>query len=117
MVTLKDCNALTPNFTLPYARLLFDRVRSARPVPVSVECCGLVVALSETISEALCAPTVAGVKDTPSVQFVLGASEIGIGPHVPVPLSAYSELDGVAFETSSGWVAPVLVTVRFFVTV
>ena len=73
--------------------------------------------MSESISEALCAPTVAGVKDTPSVQFVLGATVIGIGPHVPLPLRVYSELDGVAFETSSGWVAPVLVTVRFFVTV
>jgi hypothetical protein len=117
LVTAKDCAALTPNFTLPYARLLFDRVRSARPVPVSVTCCGLVMALSETISEALCSPIAFGVNETPSVQFVLGARVIGIAPHVPVPLRAYSELDGVALETSSGWVAPVLVTVRFLVTV
>ena len=117
MVTLKDCTALTPNFTLPYARLLFDRVRSARPAPLSVICCGLVVALSETISEALCAPIAFGMNDTPSVQFALGARVIGIAPHVPVPLRAYSESDGVALETSNGWAAPVLVTVRFFVTV
>ena len=73
--------------------------------------------MSETISEALCAPIAFGVNDTPSVQFVLGASEIGIEPHVPVPLRAYSESEGVALETSNGWIAPVLVTVRFFVTV
>jgi len=43
---------------------------------------------------------------------------IGIAPHVPVPLSEYSAgSDDIALDTTSGWVAPVLVTVRFLVTV
>lgn len=58
-----------------------------------------------------------GVNDTPSVQFALGAIEIGIAPQVPVPLRLYSESEGIAFETISGWVAPVLWIVRFFVTI
>ena len=78
------------------------------PAPENVTCCGLVVALSEIISDALFAPTAAGVNDTPIVQFVLGATVIGIAPQVPVPLRAYSESDGVALETTSGWAAPVL---------
>ena len=118
MVTLKDCGDLTPNFTLPNTRLVFDKDISAMPVPESAECCGLVMALSKIISVALSAPTALGVNDTPSVQFFLGAIEIGIVPQVPVPLSAYSRgSDSVAFEMINELVAPVLVTVRFFVTV
>jgi hypothetical protein len=58
------------------------------------------------------------VNATTIVQVVLGATVIGIAPHVPVPLKAYSaESDDVALAMISEWVAPVLSTVRFFVTV
>jgi len=108
---------LPPNLTLPYTRLLFERVRSARPAPVSVTCCGLVVTLSKTMSDALCAPTASGVNATPSVHDPKGETVTGIGPHVPLPLSAYSESDGVAPEMTSELVLPVLCTVRFLVSV
>lgn len=118
MVTLKDSAALRPNFSLPNARLLFDNVRPAMPVPVSVECCGLVVALSKSVSVPVCAPSAAGMNATPSVQVALGARVIGIAPHVPVPLNAYSAgSDDVELEMISERVAPVLSTVRFLVSV
>ena len=85
------------------------------PVPVSATCCGLVVALSVRVKVALCAPTLLGANAIPIVQLVLGATVIGMGPQVPVPLSAYSGSDGVALEMVSEWVAPVLETVRFLV--
>ena len=118
MVTLKDSGDLTPNFTLPNARLVFDKDISAMPVPESADCCGLVVALSKIITVALSGPTASGVNDTPSVQLVLGATVIGNAPQVPLPLSANSGgSDNVALEIVSELVFPVLVTVRFFVTV
>ena len=118
MVTLKDSSALPPNFTLPNTRLLFDIVRPAMPAPESVECCGLVVALSKIISVALCEPSALGVNATPSVQLVLGPTVIGIAPHVPAPLRAYSAgSDDVTFEMIKGLAAPVLSTVRFFASV
>lgn len=118
MVTLKDSAGLSPNFSLPNTRLLFDSVRPATPTPESVESCGLVVALSKIISVVPCAPSAVGVNATPSVQMVLGATVIGIAPHVPVPLRAYSAgSDDVALPMTSEWIAPVLSTVRFFVSV
>ena len=108
MVTLKASVPLTPNFTSPNSRLLLVVVRPAMPVPVSVTCWGLVVALSLNVSEALCVPTALGANVNPIVQFVLGATVMGIAPQVPVPLREYSESDGVALETTSGWLAPVL---------
>lgn len=108
---------MAPNFTSGYARLLTDVVRSATPVPLSAGCCGLVVELSVRVRVAPCDPSALGVNETPSVQFPLGETVIGIAPHVPVPLRAYSGSDGVALDTTNGWVAPVLVTVRFLVTV
>jgi hypothetical protein len=108
LVTLKASVPLTPNFTSPNSRLLLVVVRPAMPVPVSVTCWGLVVALSLSVNDAGRAPTASGVNDTPIVQFVLGAMVIGIAPQVLVPLRAYSESDGIALETTSGWVAPVL---------
>jgi hypothetical protein len=51
------------------------------------------------------------------VQLVEGATVIGIGPQVPVPLNAYSGSDAIALETTSGWILPLLVTVRLLVTV
>ena len=80
---------MRPNFTLPNTRLVFDVVKPAIPAPLSETCCGLVVALSKIFSVALCAPSALGVNATPSVQVVLGATAIGIAPHVPVPLRAY----------------------------
>src|ERR1700691_5470484 len=91
-------------------------VKPAMPAPLSVTCCGLVVALSKIIRVALCAPSAAGVNVTPIVQMVLGATVMGIAPQVPVPLSEYSGSDDVALETISGWVAPEFSTVRFFVS-
>ena len=118
MVTLKDTVGLRPNFTLPNTRPLFDNARPAMPAPESVECCGLPVALSKIISVALRAPSAAGVNATPSVQVVFGATVIGIAPHVPVPLRAYSAgSDDVALPMTSEWLAPALSTVRFFVRV
>jgi len=118
LVTLKDSADLRPNFTLPNTRPLFDSVRPAMPAPESVESCGLVLALSKIISVALCGPSALGVNATPSVQLVLGATVIGIEPHVPVPLRAYSAgSDDVALPMTSGWVAPVLLTVRIFARV
>jgi hypothetical protein len=118
LVTLKDSAGLRPNFTLPNIRLLFDSVRPATPAPESVESCGLVVVLSKIISVALCGPSAAGVNATPSVQVVLGATVIGIAPHVPVPLRANSAgSDDVALPMISEWFAPVLSTVRFLTSV
>jgi hypothetical protein len=51
------------------------------------------------------------------VHDALGATVTGIGPHVPVPLRAYSESDDAALEMISEWVLPVLWTVRFLATV
>lgn len=118
MVTLKDCTDLTPNFSLPNTRLVFDTVRPAMPVPLSDDDCGLVAELSKIINFALCAPTALGVNATPMVHEVLGATMIGTVPHVPVPLRANSAgSDDVAFEMNSGLVAPVLLIVRFFASV
>ena len=118
LVTLKDSTGLRPNFSLPNSRLLFDSVRLATPTPESVECCGLVVALSKISSVAPCTPSAVGVNATPSVQVVLGATVIGTAPQVPVPLRANSAgSDEVALPMISEWVAPVLSTVRFLVSV
>lgn len=88
------------------------------PVPENVDCCGLVAALSKIVSVAPRAPTPFGENVTPSVQFVLGATVIGIAPHDPLPLREYSAgSDDVAFEMINGLVAPVFLTVRFFVSV
>lgn len=87
------------------------------PVPLSATCCGLLVALSKTCSVALCAPAALGANATPSVHDDLGATVTGIGPHVPVPLRAYSESDDVAAEMTSELGLPVLSTVRFLATV
>jgi hypothetical protein len=116
LVTLKAAVVLIPNLTLPNVRLVFVMVKPAMPAPLSVTCCGLVVALSKIIRVALCAPSAAGVNFTPIVQMVLGATVMGIAPQVPVPLSEYSGSDDVALETISGWVAPEFSTVRFFVS-
>jgi len=107
-----------PNFTLPNVRLLAEVVKSATPVPLSDECCGLVAALSVSVSVASWTPSALGVNATPSVQLVLGVTVIGIAPQVPVPLREYSAgSDDIALDTTSGWVAPELVTVRFFLAV
>ena len=109
---------MAPNFTFPNERLFTDVVRSATPVPLSATCCGLVAALSVSVSVAPCAPSAPGVNATPRVQFALGATVIGIAPHVPVPLRTYSAgSDDIALDTTSECVAPVLVIVRLFVTV
>jgi len=108
LTTLKTFTPVEPNSTSPYTRLLFVSVRPAMPVPVRLTCCGLVVVLSLSVSDAECAPTASGVNDTPIVQFALGATVIGIAPQVPVPLKVYSESDAIALETINGWVAPVL---------
>ena len=109
---------MTPNFSLPNTRLLFEIVRSTMPVPLSPTVCGLLAALSSTVSVALCAPAAFGVNATANVQDFKGASVTGIAPHVPVPLSAYSAgSDDAAPEMTSELVLPVLWTVRFFATV
>jgi hypothetical protein len=77
-------------------------------VPLSATCCGLVVALSVKVRIALCAPTLFGLNAIPIVHFALGATVMGMGPHVPDPLSAYSGSDRVALEMISELVAPVL---------
>ena len=112
---MKLFNALVPKVTLPKVRLLLLVERPAMPVPLSATCCGLVVALSVSVRVALCAPTLFGENATPSVQLVLGATVMGTGPHVPVPLSAYSGFEGVALEMISELAAPVLETVRILV--
>jgi hypothetical protein len=116
LVTLKDEAGLRPNFSLPNTRLVFDIVRPAMPVPDSAECCGLLLALSSSVSVALCNPSAPGVKVTGTVQVVLGATVIGIDPQVPAPLTTYSAgSETVALEMTNEWVAPVLSTVKFFV--
>jgi hypothetical protein len=118
LITLKASIPLSPNFTLPNTRLLFVSVRSTMPVPLSATCCGLLAALSLSVSVAPCGPVASGVNATPSVQDFLGATVTGIAPHVPVPRRAYSAgSDDVALEMISELVFPVLVTVRFFATV
>jgi len=118
LVTLNDSADLAPNFTLPKTKLVFERESPAMPLPDSADCCGLVAALSNRVNVALCPPTEFGANDTPSVQFVFGASVIGIAPQVPVPLNVDSAgSDDIAFEMISGLVDPVFLTVRFLVAV
>jgi hypothetical protein len=116
LVTLKVVTPLAPNFTLPNTRLLFEVVRSTMPVPLSDTRCGLVAVLSLIESVALCAPAAPGVNATASVHDVPGATITGIAPHVPVPLGAYSESDGVPLEMTRG-ARPEFRTVRSLVTV
>src|SRR5258708_38254454 len=111
---MKPLVSFWPNLTLPHVRLVTEVVRVVRPVPLSVTCFGLVKALSLIVSDALCAPIVLGVNATANVHDTLGASITGIAPHVPAPVSAYSESDVVALAIINGLVAPVLVTVAFF---
>ena len=117
MTTLNAFTPLAPNFTLPNTRLLLEVVISTVPLPLSAECCGLVVALSVSVSDALRAPSALGANVTPSVQLVLGATVIGTAPQVPVPLKTKPAADGVALEMTSKCVAPVFVTVTFLVRV
>jgi hypothetical protein len=116
LVTLRVVTPLAPNFTLPNTRLLFEVVRSTMPVPLRATRCGLVAVLSLIESVALCAPAAAGVNATASVHEVSGSTVTGIAPHVPVPLGAYSESDGVALEITRG-ARPEFRTVRSLVTV
>ena len=84
------------------------------PVPLAATLCGLVVALSVSVSDALGAPTASGVNPTPSVHDVLGASVTGIAPHVPALVTANSAGSvETALEMISA-LAPVLLTVRVF---
>jgi len=74
--------------------------------------------LSKIIRVALCVPGAPGVNATPSVHVVLGATVIGMAPHVPVPLRTYSAgSDDVTLPMNNEWVAPVLLTVRFLMSV
>ncbi len=87
-------------------------------MPEKVDCCGLFAALSKISSVALCVPTAFGVNATLSVQFVLRGIVTGIAPQVPLPFRTYSAgSDEIAFDMISELVAPVFLTVRFFVTV
>lgn len=101
MLTEIDCDDLTPNFTLAYDRLVFEVVRSSMLVPLSADTCGLLVALSVSVSDALGESAAAGVNATASVHDVLGATVTGIGPQVPVPFTANSGSDEIALETIS----------------
>lgn len=88
------------------------------PVPLTADCCGLLVALSKNFSDALRAPTAFGVNATASRHEPLGATVTGIAPHVPVSLRANSAgSDDTAFEMTSECAAPVFLTVRVLVTV
>src|SRR5208337_4233757 len=106
-----------PTFVSLNTRLLLVVAGPAMPAPVSVTCCGLVVELSTTASDAGCAPTALGENEMPSVQCVPCATVTGSVPQVPVPLSAYSGSEGVALETISALVLPELVIVTVFVVV
>ena len=118
MVTDKVFSPLVPNFWLRNVRLLTEVVISAVPVPLSAECCGLVVALSVSVRVALCVPSVPGANATSSMQFVLCATVIGIGPQVPPPVTVKcAGSDDIALEIISEWVAPVLVTFTVLATV
>jgi hypothetical protein len=117
LTTATTLRPLRPNFSFGYARLLTEVVRSTVPVPLSADCCGLVPALSVRVRVALCAPSVAGAKVTPSLQFPLAATVIGIGPQEPAPVTMNSDgSDDIALEMISGLVRPVLVTVTVFAT-
>ena len=74
--------------------------------------------MSKIMTVALCAPSAPGTKVIPSVQVVLGATVVGIAPHVPVPLKEYSVgSEDVAPPMTRGWVAPVLSTVTVLVRI
>ena len=118
MVTDKVFSPLVPNFWLRNVRLFTEVVISAIPVPLRAECCGLVVALSVSVSVALCTPSVAGANATSSVQKVLCATVIGIAPQVPPPVTVKcAGSDVIALETISEWCVPVLVTFTVLATV
>ena len=111
MVTDKVFSPVVPNFWLRKVRLFTEVVISATPVPLRAECCGLVVALSVSVSVALCAPSVPGANATSSVQFVLGATVIGTAPQVPPPVTVKcAGSDDIALDTISECDVPVLVT-------
>lgn len=117
MITLNDSGDLTPNFTLPNTRLVFDGVKPAMPLPESVTFCGLLVALSLTAIKAGCAPEEFGLNAIPNTHELLGPTTTGSAPHDPVPLTVYSPSDGVTPETISGCAAPVFENVIVLVTV
>ena len=107
-----------PNFTLPKARLVFERDRPAMPLPENVDCCGLVAALSK-ISQcrAMCADRVRRERHS-KCAICLRRERDRNRAASSMPLSVYSAgSDDIAFEMISGLVAPVFLTVRFFVTV
>ena len=83
------------------------------PVPPSATCCGLVEVLSVNVSDAVSGPAELGENATASIQDLVGASVIGIGPQVPAEVAANSaESDDTALEMISGGVLPVLRIVR-----
>jgi hypothetical protein len=65
--------------SLPKARVVGLTVTGTTPFPVSETVCGLLFALSVTVSVPVRLPVVVGVKVTLIVQFELAASDV---PHV-----------------------------------
>ena len=86
MTTAKAATPFRPNLMLLNSRLVFVSESPAIPVPENVTCCGLVEALSLSVSVALSRLGALGANVTPSVHNVLGARVIGSRPQVPVPL-------------------------------
>ena len=111
LVTVKLVAAVEPNLTLPKVELVLEVLRPPMPVPESATCCGLVVALSLMARVALCKPSEAGVKATPSEHDLRGPTDTGIAPQVPFPFKAYSGSVVIALETINGFLLPLLDTV------
>src|ERR1022692_2498494 len=74
---------VSPTGSLPKLKLVGERVTGGMPLPVRLAVCGLLLALSVTVSFPLSAPKVAGVKEMRMVQVAPLASLAGLRGHVP----------------------------------
>jgi len=92
---------VTPVATVPKLKLTGARL-AVVPVPLSAAVCGLPVALSATLTDALRAPTAVGANFTLMVHVAAGASE---APHVCV------------WEKSPGFVPTIVIDVMVIATV
>ncbi len=76
LVTVTEADELEPTAVLGNVKLVGLTVRGASPVPVSLTSCGLVDALSLTVSAPVMEPRLVGLNVTLMVQLLLAASEL-----------------------------------------
>ncbi len=97
---------------MPKLRLVGERLMAgAIPVPVKLATCGLPLALSAMLSEAVRVPVAAGVKVTLIVQLLLGAVTLPAGRPEPQLLVWENSVEEVEMVEIVKAALPVLVSV------